>query len=413
MASLEFSVSFMSGGQPLQVAVPPRATVAALKEEIHKLRPDLPCVQLFSAELGEDALKDADSVGSLGLASGAGLFAMEQEKRYTTIVLEKLRRWGSAFDDDESEWPYVVFIIPELLQHPLFRLVAAVFLASWISIASLAKKADLAAFIMLTIATMGCIIATMFKLVLQNCCILLGAAAEVLARSCQCLRAEACRGDSRHQRIRWSFGVGNILAWGTQTVLIILAALFLLDSMNTGRTITAQSPCVSWIWPACCETASNMESVPMAPPTAAPTAGGSGQGSNTNTTLSLSRNTNTTLALANEDLVPPPNAPPPPGAPPAGTYDAGAVEAVTRPYSYATYGCRRKLALSVALPSGIFGTLVALGLAHAVALACSKLSKIGGVGMQDGDLSQMARDRGGVPRVEVAQVAPEPQGGGV
>ena len=385
MASLEFSVSFMSGGQPLQVAVPPRATVAALKEEIHKLRPDLPCVQLFSAELGEDALKDADSVGSLGLASGAGLFAMEQEKRYTTIVLEKLRRWGSAFDDGESEWPYVVFIIPELLQHPLFLLVAAVFLASWISIASLAEKADHAAFIMLTIATTGCLIATVLKLVVRNCWILLGAAAEVLARSCQCLRAEACRGDSRHQRIRWSFGVGNILAWGTQTVLMLLAALFLLDSMNTGRTITAQSPCVSWIWPACCETASNMESVPMAPPTAAPTAGGSGQGSNTNTTLAP--------------------------IPPAGTY--GAVGAVTRPYSYATYGCRRKLALSVALPSGIFGTLVALGLAHAVALACSKLSKIGGVGMQDGDLSQMARDRGGVPRVEVAQVAPEPQGGGV
>jgi hypothetical protein len=110
------------------VVVPPEATVAALKEEIHRLRPELPSVKLFSVQLGENALKDSDDVGSLGLASGAGLFAMEEARPYAAIVA-KMRLWRSAFDDGESEWPHVVFTLPEFICGRCVVFPAAVFAA--------------------------------------------------------------------------------------------------------------------------------------------------------------------------------------------------------------------------------------------------------------------------------------------
>jgi hypothetical protein len=76
-AGLEISVSFMSGGDPVKVSVSSNSNgplVLDLKEYIHSQRPG-PTFQLFSKELGEDALKDTDRVGALGLVSGANLFA--------------------------------------------------------------------------------------------------------------------------------------------------------------------------------------------------------------------------------------------------------------------------------------------------------------------------------------------------
>jgi hypothetical protein len=372
--SFDFSVSFMSGGEPLQVAVPAKATVAGLKEEIHRLRPDLPCVQLFSVELGEDALKDADAVGSLGLASGAGLFAMEQEQRYATIVLAKLRRWGSAFDEGESEWPYVIFDIPSYLQSWLFILISTVFLASWVAIAASSEGADLAANIMLAVTAVICTVVLVFLFV-GRLSLLVVATGQVLASSCRCLHAQVMDGDSRHQRIRWSFGVGNILAVGTQTTFIILALLFFLDSVMAGlvqgSAFITNAGCVSFIWTACCGLP------PTASPTAAPTAAP--------TPYTAINATNATALM--------PTPPPPPWA--------------LALASDSPHACWRKLALSVALPSGIFGTLVALGLAHSVAMVCSKVSQIGGVGVQDEEEPVEGEE------LAVAQVAGGAGGGGL
>ena len=168
------------------MAVPPEATVAALKEEIHRLRPELPSVKLFSVQLGEDALKDSDGVGSLRLASGAGLFAIMEEAHPYAAIVAKMRLW-SAFDDG------VVFTYRKS-SRPVLCVPGGCLRGRVGRDCRYTKDADQAAYYMLTFVSIFCGWG-LIRIMLVRICALLTAAGEMLAFSCRCLQVPA--GDSR------------------------------------------------------------------------------------------------------------------------------------------------------------------------------------------------------------------------